>query len=675
MKFDVKKLSLDQKLDLLTGKNRWQTNDLDGTLDSVFMADGPHGLRKEKDGKTVPASAMPNLSQIANSWDRDSAYLDGQTIANDCIENAVDVLLAPGVNIKRTPLCGRNFEYFSEDPYLTGELASCYVDGVQSKGIGTSLKHFAMNNLDFERLYQSSEADERTMREIYFAPFERVISKSKPWTVMCSYNLVNGVYSAENKWLLDDVLRKEFGHDGLIVSDWWAVKNPFRSVKATLDLEMPSNPHSKGVLKQALERGLLTEQEIDERVDKILELIEKTKNAKGLRTVNFTKEQRHQNAVNIAKEGMVLLKNDGILPLTKGNVMVLGSCVKDPVIGGGGSANAKTLYKIESLCDLLNKESTGSQFEFYDCFRVYGGLIHSGHGIESAYGKDAVVLCVSGQSEGEGGDRASIKLAPLVEDFIINLAKINSNVIVCLYAGSAIDVSAWIDKVKGVILVGYAGEGVHEALAPIITGKISPSGKLSETFPLCLEDTPSGKEKGNGYVNWYKEGMFVGYRYYDEYDKPVQFPFGHGLSYANFVYSDLSIEKTGDTDYTVSFTITNTSDVDAKEVSQIYIADVMSHVKRPKKELKGFSKDLIKAHESVRVSIKLDYRSFAFYSQPLKKWQVENGVFEVLVGASSKDIRLTGQINMNLPEITQPSTEYMDKVDVKFPPVYFNMLD
>ncbi len=675
MKYDIKKLSLEQKLDLLTGKNRWQTNDLEGMIDTVFMADGPHGLRKNIDNKTVPATAMPNLSQIANSWDRDSAYLDGQTIANDCIENGVDVLLAPGVNIKRTPLCGRNFEYFSEDPFLAGELASHYVDGVQSKGVGTSLKHFAMNNSDFERLYQSSEADERTMREIYFAPFEAVVKKSKPWTVMCSYNLVNGVYSAENQWLLDDVLRKEFGHDGLIVSDWGAVKNPFRSVKATLDLEMPSNPHSKGVLKEALERGLITEQEIDNRVNKILELIEKSQNAKGLRTVNFTKEQRHQNAVNIAKEGMVLLKNDGILPLKNGRVMVAGSCVKNPVIGGGGSANAETLYKPENLCDLLNKESTGAQFEFYDCFREYDGIIHSGHALESAYNKDAVVLCVSGQSESEGGDRASIKLQPLVEDFILNLVKINPNVIVCLYAGSAIDVSAWIDKVKGVILVGFAGEGVHEALAPIITGKISPSGKLSETFPICLEDTPSGKEKGNGYVNWYKEGMFVGYRYYDEYDKPVQFPFGYGLSYANFVYSDLSIEKLGDTDYTVSFTITNTSDIDAKEISQVYIADVMSRVKRPIKELKGFSKNFIKAHESVRVSIKLDYRSFAFYSQPLQKWQVENGVFEVLVGASSKDIRLIGKIDMILPEITQSSTEYMYGVDVKYPMDFFNNLN
>ncbi len=663
MKYDVKEFTLEQKIKLLSGRTYWTTNDIDGKVRSLWFCDGPHGLRKRVDGTTVCATAMPSLANLANSWDRESVYLNAQTIADDCIENDVDVLLAPGVNIKRTPLGGRNFEYFSEDPYLAGELAVEFINAVQESGVGTSLKHYCMNNRDFERLFQSNEADERTMREIYLRPFEIAVKKSKPTTIMCAYNLVNGILASENKWLLTDILRDEWGYEGLVVSDWSAVKNAYKSLLAGVDLEMPNNEPSYEILKNALEKGYITEHDIDLHAQRVLDLIEKCDKNKETRKTSFTKAQRYENAINVAKESIVMLKNDGILPLKQGTIMVTGMMVNNPAIGAFGSALVESDNKPKNLCDMLNAQGTEAEFKEYIIHREERASIHCGGAFDTAFETDAVVICVKGPDEGEGGDRVRIKLHDTQEDFIINMAKANPNVIVCVYAGSAVDMSAWIDKVKGVILVGLAGVGVHEALAPIITGKLSPSGKLAETFPLCIEDTPASTTLGDGFVDHYKEGLFVGYRYYDKYEKKVLFPFGFGLSYANFTYSNLSIEKQSETDYVVSYDITNNSDIDAKEVSQIYVRDVIARVVRPIKELKGFSKDLIKAGETKRISVKLDKSAFAFYSIPLKDWQVENGNFEIMVGASSQDIRLSGKIKIELPDHTQSSFDYVANPD------------
>ena len=661
MKYDINSLTLEEKLRLLAGRNGWQLSNANGKFKDVFLSDGPNGLRMfeltENPLEVYKATAMPNLSLLANSWDSELAYLNGQTIADDCIEHEADVLLAPGVNIKRTPLCGRNFEYLSEDPLVAGELAKAYIEGVQSKGVGTSLKHYCLNNREYERLYQTSEIDERTMREIYLTPFEIALS-AKPWTVMCSYNLINGVYASENKWLLRDILRDEFGFDGVVVSDWGAVHNSWKSAKAGIDLEMPFREQAYSELKDALDKGLLTIEEIDERVNKVLELIEKTDNLK--KQITTTAEQRHEKAVKIAKECMVLLKNeDNLLPLKGGEIMFAGHHQANPSLGGGGSAYVSTKYKLNPLHievqDRLGKKANCFAPNFltdgYNISRRVGEVL------QKARKADVCVVCVGTDKtiEGEGFDRTSLRLAPAQEKLISQIAEQNQNVVVIVQAGSAIDMTPWIDKVKAVLWCGYAGEGGQQAMADILVGNACPCGKLAETMPLCLEDTPTGCETGNGFVERYEEGIFVGYRWYDQKKKDVLFPFGFGLSYANFEYSDLKVDKLSETDYEVSFMVKNTSNVDAKEISQVYVRDVFSMVSRPVKELKGFAKTFIKAGESKRVCVKLCSRAFAYYSVPLKKWYVENGEFEIMVGASSRDIRLKTSIEINLPDQTQMS--------------------
>lgn len=623
-------------------------------LPSVFVSDGPHGVRKRPQGIAEPATTTPSLVNVANTWNTELAYLNGKIIADECVEKQVDVILAPGVNIKRTPICGRNFEYFSEDPLLAGVMGREYIKGVQDKGIGTSLKHFAMNNGEFERLSRSSEVDERTMREIYLRPFE-IALKAKPWTVMCSYNAVNGILASENKWLLNDVLRKEFGYDGLIMSDWGAVKTPYKSIKASLDIIMPFNENVPENLKNAQEKGWISQEEINASVTNVLNLIDKNEKSKPTRKVEYTKAQRHRIAEDIARESFVLLKNQGALPINKGRTMVVGELALNPIIGGGGSSQVAGDYVPENLVDMLNLASTDAQFIYPKVRATDTRSRYIGHAIEDAYNADSVILLVNGKEEREECDRESIKLTALQEQRIIDFASANPNTIVCVYAGSAIDMSAWIDKVNAVIFVGFAGEGVHTALADVITGKVSPSGKLSETFPITLQDTPQVSFANNYHVDRYDEGVFVGYRYYDKVEKPVLFPFGHGLSYAQFTYSNLQVEQTSETDFTLRYDITNTSSIDAKEVSQVYVRDVFSSISRPIKELKGFSKNLIKAGETITVEVKLDYRSFAYYSTPLKDWQVDNGDYEIMVGASSRDIRLKQRIQITREEVTQNS--------------------
>lgn len=658
MKYDIKNLTLDEKISLLCGEGTWSTNNANGKIRSLSLCDGPSGLRKvdtttKVNGKypTIPATAMPTLSTVSNTWDPDLAELDGSTIADDCIENNVDVLLAPGVNIKRTPLNGRNFEYFSEDPYLAGVMAKRYIDGVQKKGIGTSLKHFLANNRECDRCYQTSEVDERTLREIYIRPFE-IALEAKPWTIMSSYNPVNGVYASENEYFLNQILRKELGFDGLIMSDWGARLNPARALKATLDLRMPNEEGYFEKVKDAYEKGLISEQDIDNAVNNLLTLIDRCDNDNKKTT--FTKEQRHRNAIKIAEEGIVLLKNeDNILPITSGSVAVGGNQGVTPHLGGGGSAFVTTDYKQKYITEYLNE--IGGATYTWPTYHVIANecIMQKTDFYKSAYENDKVILCVSGEYEREGQDRSTIKLSPYLEQVILEVAEINPNLIVCIYSGSAIDMSAWVDKVKAVVWVGYAGEGVNRALANIITGKVCPSGKLSETIPTRIENTYCGNESGRNNVELYSDGVFVGYRFYEAYNVPVEFAFGHGLSYADFTYSNLRVEKQSETDYVVKYDITNNSNFTAKEVSQVYVKDVISMVARPEKELKGFSKDLIPANSTVTVSVNLDSRAFAYYNTCKKDWHVENGWFEILVGSSSDDIKLKQRIHIKLPFDTQ----------------------
>ncbi len=662
MKYDIKTLTLEEKLKLLCGKDRWNLETANGKLKPVIMQDGPSGVRKIfGNNQKEPATAMPTLSVVANTWNVELAKLDGATIADECVEKSVDVILAPGVNIKRTPLCGRNFEYFSEDPYLSGVMGREFIYGCQEKGVGTSLKHYCLNNREFDRSFQSSEADERTMREIYLKPFE-IACEAEPWTVMCSYNPVNGIYASQNKWILKDILRDEFGFDGVIVSDWGAVHSSYKAVKATLDLEMPYNGESYENLKNAYDKGLLTEEEIDFCVSNLLTLIERCENDE--KKVEFTKEERHQNAVKIAEEGIVLLKNEGVLPIKQGNYFVCGVQAKNPTIGGGGSSTVTTDFKQTHLHELLNESASGGARFDNAPVDVDRNCVWNMRGLYArAYAYDGVILAVSPSVQTEGGDRDTLRLSPYIEDVINETAKYNKNVIVLVYSGSAIDMSAWIDNVNAVLFVGYAGEGVNEALANLLLGKAIPSGKLAESFPYSLEDTFVDTTHGNGGVEWYNDGVLVGYRYYDTANIDVLFPFGHGLSYAEFRYSNLQVKKLGETEYELSYDITNESEYDAKEISQVYIKHVFPMVIRPEKELKGFSKDLIKAGETKTVRIKLDKSAFAYYSIPLKDWYVENGSYEILVGASSRDIRLTQKLYIDQP----------DEEQLTFPPFKSNV--
>lgn len=661
MKLDVKDLTLEQKLKLLTGKDYWQLDNASGKMPRFFMADGPNGLRKikEVDGlaqigtktDTVTATAMPSLSNVANTWNVEMSRLDAQTIADECIENDVQVLLAPGVNMKRTPLCGRNFEYFSEDPYFAGVMATAYVEGAQDKGVGACLKHYCVNNREAYRFHQSSEVDERTLREIYLPAFEMAL-KAKPWMVMCSYNPVNGVFLSENKYLLTDVLKGELGFDGVVVSDWGANTSRYKTLLAGLDLEMPFNKNAFDNLKNAYDKGLITEEDVDKAVTNILNMVEKSQKAKAIRKVEWNKQERHQNALKIAKEGVVLLKNQGVLPLTSGKVLVGTPNGFAPLSTGRGSAKVETEYASKPLIQLL-KEINGDKVD-YDWAVILETIYQQG--VES----DTILICANSCNEGEGGDRESILVDWRSIDVIKKVAplrEVGKKIVVLVYAGSAIDMSEWIDSVDAVVYCGFGGEVANEAVAEILTGKTVPSGKLAETFPLNLESTYCGAYRGDGYVEEYADRVFVGYRYYEKYKKEVLFPFGHGLSYATFEYSNLKVEKISETEYNVSYDITNKSSIDAKEVSQLYVRDFNAMVVRPVKELKGFSKDLIKAGETKTISLKLDERAFAYYSPIYKKWHVENGAFEIMIGASSQDIKLSKIIKIDLPDHTQNTQE------------------
>lgn len=651
---DIKKtLTLQEKFRLLTGKNGWQTDDLDGKIPSVFVADGPHGLRKienngEWNGQTHKNTAYPALSLLSCTWDRELAYLMGSSIADDCIENDVDILLAPGVNMKRHAYCGRNFEYFSEDPYLAGELAYAYVDGVQSKGIGTSVKHFACNNTEKYRHFQNSEMDERTLFETYLPAFKRVL-EAKPWTVMCSYNIVNGMYASENKRLLKNILRDKFGFDGVIVSDWEAVKNRARALKATLDLEMPHNARSVGDLQEAYEAGYITEAEVDESVERLFALFEKAEKSKEKRKASFSEKERHENAVKIAREGVVLLKNEGgVLPLKAGAKIDYFADwsygdVKG-IIGGWGSSDVQPAVRVKQLFETLQESGYEVRERWNPSIDVYGDY--------------QIVEVGATTHESEGVDRNDLKIRSIDEESILRLAKTQKNIIVVLRSGSAVDCSGWADKVAAIVYAGFGGEGINEALAEILSGRACPSGKLTETYFKEAKERPDKADCTESLSTFYKERFYFGYRHCDKYDEEPYFAFGHGLSYASFEYSDLAIRKLSETDYEVEYTVKNVSNVAAKEVSQVYVSDPVCTSERPKKELKGFSKDLIMPGESKRVKVKLDKSAFAYYNPSLEDYYVENGRFEILVGASSRDIRLSASIEVNLPKFTQCSRNF-----------------
>lgn len=653
-KITVKDLTVQEKLRLICGQDCWHTVSLGGKLPQITVSDGPNGLRTEQtdeNGKTytIPAVAYPSIQLLANTWSTESAHCMGACLADDCLERDVDILLAPGVNIKRHPLNGRNFEYFSEDPVLAGEMAKAYIEGVQGGGVGACLKHFCCNNLEYDRLHQSSDVDDRTLHEIYYAPFV-IACKAKPVSVMCSYNRVNGTYASEYK-LGFDYLRRECGFDGAIFSDWDAVRDRAAAARAGLDLEMPFNQGNYDRLCADYRAGKLPDEELDACAQRVIDLVYRCKEMRESARVHTTEAERAAAARQIAAEGMVLLKNDGVLPLESGSAVMVGGCYAKPdtsdMIRGGGSACVVRKDTFDLPARLAER---GFSVRYEGAFRYDGvnsNVQNARTALEYAAESDVAIVCVGTGApyEYEAGDRKTMRLQEVQERAITEIAAQCGRTIVVIFAGAAVETGAWADKVQAIVFAGFPGAGGDEALADLLIGKIDPSGKLSETFPRSLEDVPAVRAYRCAGVTRYAEGLDVGYRYFDTYDVPVQFPFGHGLHYASYAYADLKCMPKGD-GLEISYAIQNTSEREGKEVSQVYVRERTPLVYRPKKELKAFAKTFVCAGKNKTVTHFLDMSAFAHWSVSQNRWEVTDGVYEVLVGASSADIRLRAKLRI-----------------------------
>ena len=670
----ISQMTLEEKVGLSSGFDFWRLKSIERLgIPTVMLSDGPHGLRKQSDdaeytdiNNSIEAICFPSGVTTACSFDRDLLYRLGDILGEECQSENVAVLLGPAINIKRSPLGGRNFEYFSEDPYLTGELALMYIKGVQSHQVGTSLKHFACNNQESRRMTASSEVDERTLREIYLAGFEKAVKEAKPWTVMAAYNRVNGVFASESPYLLTDILRKEWGFTGYVVSDWGAVNDRIAGLKAGLDLEMPgSRGTNDKKIKRAIENHTLDEEILDQSVERILtKIFEYVDNKKE---VVFNKESHHQVARQLANESAVLLKNDGALPLssTDCKIAFIGDFAKHPRIQGGGSSHIKA-FKVSSALDAV---SVVCPVQFAQGFVTHidetePDLLNEA--IELVKSSDVAVIFAGlpDAFESEAYDREHMKLPNCQNELIEKVCAVQPNTVVVLHNGSPVEMP-WVNKVNAILEMYLGGEAVGEAAIDLLFGRVNPSGKLAETFPIRLEDNPSylSYQVVNDKI-YYDEKLFVGYRYYDTKEIPVLFPFGHGCSYTTFEYSHLVVNETSirdDESLTLSFEVTNTGDVFGKEVVQLYVQDLTHSVIRPIKELKNFEKISLEPNETKIVTFTLSKRDFAYYETRISDWYVSTGNYRLLVGASSTDIRLQKTIfiesTKNLPfEITANTT-------------------
>ncbi|MDM5239635.1 glycoside hydrolase family 3 C-terminal domain-containing protein [Bacillus cereus] len=666
MKRDIKKIisqmTLEEKASLCSGLDFWNTKGIERLgIPSIMVTDGPHGLRKQAEGadhlgiyNSIPSTCFPSAVGLASTWNKDLINEVGIALGEECQAENVGVLLGPGANIKRSPLCGRNFEYFSEDPYLSSQMAVNHVKGVQSQGIGTSLKHFAANNQEHRRMSVDAIVDERTLREIYLASFEDVVKEAQPWTVMCAYNKVNGEYASENNYLLNDILKDEWGFEGFVVSDWGAVNERVASLANGLELEMPS---SFGIgekkIIEAINCGELCVEKLDQAVERLLYIIFKAADNQ-LENAMYSKDEHHQLAREVASESMVMLKNeDSILPLKKeGAVAVIGGFAKQPRYQGGGSShiNPTKLESILEEIETVSGEKTNILFaQGYDIASddVNESMVNEAKKIAERADTAVLFVGLPDRYESEGFDRKHLQMPENRVQLIEAIAEVQSNIVVVLSNGAPIEMP-WIGKVKG-ILEGYlGGQALGGAIVDLLFGDANPSGKLAETFPKVLSDNPSYLNfPGEGDKVEYKEGVFVGYRYYDTKNIEPLFPFGFGLSYTNFEYSNLSINKKEIKDIetvSVSVNVKNIGSTAGKEVVQLYIKDVESTMIRPEKELKGFEKVELQPGEEKTVSFTLNKRSFAYYNVELKDWHVETGEFEILVGKSSREIILHDSI-------------------------------
>ena len=658
------RMTLEEKVAFCSGRDFWHLKGIERLgIPSIMLTDGPHGLRKQTvSGERIdlhasaPATCFPTAAALAATWNRDLVYRVGEALAQECLAEKVGILLGPGANIKRSPLCGRNFEYFSEDPYLTGEMAKAHIRGVQSKGIGTALKHFAANNQECRRMSIDAIVDERALREIYLTGFEIAVRGAQPATVMCAYNRLNGTYCSEHRRLLTDILRDEWGYAGVVISDWGAVNHRVNGLAAGLDLEMPgSHGLNDAVLVEAIEAGELDETVLDRAVERLLTL---TLRLTGVlkEDASYDRNAHHALARQVAGEATVLLKNEGnILPLgAVGPIALIGAFARSPRCQGAGSSQVKPT-RLENLCDELVKlVGHERNVSYADGYRLRGDTVDRALLVEacSVAAQAAVaIVCVGlpGSCEVEGVDRSHMRLPQSHDALVEAVAGVNSNVVVVLSNGSPVEMP-WEHRVRGILEAYLGGQAGGGAVADILTGRVNPSGKLAETFPLRAEDNPSYMNfPGGPRTVEYRESIYVGYRYYDSAQRAVRFPFGHGLSYTTFEYDDLvlSAAEIGDGDeLTVEATVRNAGPVAGKETIQLYVRDVEASVFRPDKELREFLKISLEPGEERRVSFKLGRRAFAFYDTSSDGWRVEPGVFEVLIGASSRDIRLSRAVKV-----------------------------
>ncbi len=656
----IDKLTIEEKASLCSGKDYWNTKAIPRMgIKSIMVADGPHGLRKrdykEKkkrkgaDKSSVlagkPAICYPTAVTTACSWDEDLLYKMGQALGVECQNEGISVLLGPGANIKRSPLCGRNFEYFSEDPLLSGKLAAAFIKGVQSKGIGTSLKHYAVNNQETRRMTINAVVDKRALMEIYLRPFEIAVKEAQPWTIMCAYNRLNGTYCAENKWLLTDVLRDKWGFKGLVVTDWGAENDRVNGLVAGQELEMPfSGGKNDKMIAEAVRRGKMSEDILNSAADKIISLSQKG----GQQKEHYDEIEHHRLAREIATQSMVLLKNDhGVLPLKKKtDILVVGEMAENPRYQGAGSSLLNPT-KLVSALDGLNEKNV--EYEYLHGYSLDNkdtktDRKYMTEAIEKAR-KAETVLVFAGlpsEYETEGYDRKLIDMPESHNRLIEELSKVNNNVIVVL-SGGAVMKLRWYDEVAGILLSSLSGQAGGGAVVDVLFGEVNPSGRLSETFPFETEDAPCAKYyPGNTTTSEYRESIFVGYRYYDTVNKAVRFPFGYGLSYTQFEYGPVEVSSCAirdDETVTIEFPIKNIGKVAGAETAQIYVSDLQSTVFRPKKELKGFRKVFLEPGETKSIQIELDKKAFSFYDPLEDEWVVETGEFKVYVGASVEDIK------------------------------------
>lgn len=670
----------EEKIGLVTGADFFSTRGIPRLgIPPLLLSDGPHGVRaQEQDNSdhlglnaSAAATCFPSGAAMASGWNPDITAAVGKAIGEEARGHGIRVILGPALNLKRSPLCGRNFEYYSEDPYLSGKLAAAYIQSLQSTGVAACPKHFACNNQEDRRMVSNSVVEERALRELYLAGFELAVREGRPWSVMCAYNKVNGVFCSENRRLLTDILRDEWGFDGAVISDWGAVSNKGNAVAAGMDLEMPgTGGFSDTQLRQALADGSLSPEALDACVSNLLALMERTTSATPLNAIDF--EGHHALAQRAAEECLILLKNEAhTLPLRKsGQIAVLGALAQHPRYQGGGSSHVAS-WKVDNTLEQLRATAPQAELSYAPGYHLSdGGRVDESlleEAVRLAQTADAAVLLIglTEQYETEGADRRDMRLPAAHNELVERITAVNPNVTVVLTAGAPVELP-WLDKVQALVSTYTAGDGLGCALARILFGDVNPSGKLAETMPIRLEHNPS-------YLNFresktdirYAEGVFVGYRWYDSRKLPVAFPFGHGLSYTSFAYSNLQVDQTEITEndtLTVSLQVTNTGTYPGKECVQLYVADVASSLPRPVQELKGFAKPELQPGETKTISFSLDRRAFAFYDAQAEAWAVEPGEFELRIGASSADIRLKTTVSVQaapwnpLRRVTQETT-------------------